>query len=202
MHSFLDGLGRTELQATEVNALGELLDLSKEATLRVAQQLRDDELITFDWGGAVKLTSKGRDRAMGKPKTVTLGEGSVYVAEHAHISHSAIGAGASSISASGKGASVSGLREDAVILSDLVAGLQALRDARNDLNVESRSTADTLEGELVAVLTESKEDPSQTVEEHLDRAKGLLERLGGITQAVVKLGPVLNLIRSGLGLGG
>lgn len=205
MSTALDLQGARDLQSGEVNALGEVLGMPPEATMRVVQQLRDDGLVEFDWGGTVRLTARGRKHVTGtaEPASIHVGAGGVYVAANAHVSNTgAMGAGTVAGSATGSGAMV--VQERKIDLGNLLAGLHELRHAcaRADLGEAERGTAKELEGEVSALVAEArKEAPDRTtVEQRLDRAKGLMERLAGITDAASKLAPVLKLIGSSLGV--
>lgn len=89
-------------------------------------------------------------------------------------------------------------------LGELAAALALLRSTSADLKEEERAPAKELEVLVEEVLEEARQPTPepQKLEAHLDRAKGLLERLGSIAETGGKLAPVVALVRTGLRMAG
>jgi hypothetical protein len=201
------------LDAEHVLALGAALGMSATETTRAVEQLAAESMVTYAWGGSVAVSEKGRAQARGTSAgniAISIGPGGTYIGQGAQISGSAIGQGAAA--AVGEHASVmrSSTSSQAVNLAELAVALVRLNDLKAQLSSDARPQVTELEGAVHDVVVAAREasaasstpQTTQALERRLDRAKGVLERLGSMTEAAAKLAPVLTLLRRGLGLFG
>lgn len=206
LHIAMEWSGVSALEPDEVTGLGTILGLRTDEIVELAQRLRGDGLIDLEWSGTVMLTEKGREQASGRARqaSIYLAEGATYVGPGAQISNSAIGSGAVSGSAIGQGAKAQGATRIDIRPGELVVGLSELRRIQDDFSPDGQQEAQRLAVEVQSIVEETqKPHPDKAVlEKHLDRTKGMLERLVGIGETAEKLGPVLKLIAKGLGLMG
>jgi hypothetical protein len=194
LHSSIELSKVTELEAEKVNGLGENLGLPREETAKLVEQLQDEGMVKLHWGGRVSLTQKGRDLASGREAgkaNVQVGPGGVYIGS--------IGAGAEISGAIGQNAVAINIKHAGI--GELVAALQELREAQGELSPAEKQVAKELEGQLQTIVQEAeKPNPDKAaLERHLDRVKGLMEKLSGIGEAAKKLKPTLEVLRDGLG---
>jgi hypothetical protein len=186
-----------QLSAEQVNRLAEKLGLNPQETLRVLEDFRQQHLVELRWG-KVSITSEGksalRPSGSGTP-AVHLEKGAVYLGAGAQI-----GAGAAiGKKARGRATITRGdLPPEAMaMIANLIAAQQHLISAATTLPAEVREDASKLADETDAIQ-HALQNPGAGkpgLEQRLDRAKGLLDKLGGITTAAAALGPALNLLK-------
>lgn len=206
LHSALEWRGTGVLEPDRVTGLGAVLGLRPDETVEMAQRLRADGLIDFQWGGMVALTEKGRDRASGgsRAASIHLGNGAILVEAGVQISNSAVGPGAISGSAIGQGAMAQGATRIDVHLGELTVALSELRRMQTGLSPQAADEVQRLENEVRSVVDEVQRPGPDNSElaKHLDRTRRILEKLAGISEAGEKLGPTLKLITRALGMVG
>jgi hypothetical protein len=180
----------TELEADRVNDLARSFRLEPADAARIAERLAAEGFVQFHWGGKIALTPEGKHQAEGKtppgaPGSVQFGNvgpgaNVVVGSPHAVVGPGAMGAGAVKIEATHG-------------LGDLVAALQALRRAHEQLTPEAKETSHQLTDEVEAIVHEVQQPQPDKVglEQRLDKAAGLMNKLVGIADAATKLGPTL-----------
>jgi hypothetical protein len=194
LHSSLELSKVTELEPEKVNSLGENLGLPQEETATLVERLKDEDMVTLHWGGKVSLTQKGRDLARGREAgkaSDQVGQGGIYIGS--------IGAGANISGAIGQNAVAITIKNAGI--GELVAALQELREAQGELSPAEKQVAKELERQIQTVAQEAKKpNPDKAaIEQHLDRVKGLMEKLSGVGEAAKKLKPMLGALHDGLG---
>lgn len=196
LHVALEASRSDALDAALITRMAESLGFHSQDVLTVAERLQADGLIQLRWGGGVALTDKGRVQASGRANqpSIQVGEGAVYVG--GSVTNAAVGKGAMKDSVR--------IESHGIRLGELAAALELLRSTSADLKEEERVTAEELEVVVEGVLEEARQPTPEPpkLEAHLDRAKGVLERLGSLAEAGGKLAPVLQLVRTGLGMAG
>lgn len=197
MHSAMVLEGSQTIRAEQVNTISQGLGLSLDSIPALMDALKREGLVDLQWGGTVSLTARGRDIAKGKTEG---GQGGIQVgdigagaqvaigSQGAVVGHEAMGAGAQRFEYRGN----TGLG-----VADLVALVHELRQLAPQLESEAQPVAQELETTLKATLEEAKQPtPNKaSVEQHLERAIGIMERLGKLSAAAFKLAPLLDGIR-------
>ncbi|MBS9405381.1 hypothetical protein KG088_17360 [Halomonas sp. TRM85114] len=184
------------LGAEGVNAISQSLGLSLETIPALMETLKREGLVDLQWGGTVSLTAKGRDLAEGKTKGRAIqieggvGQGAIVVVDSpgAVARAEAMGSGAQRVEYRAN---------TGLAVADLVALLNEVRRLTPQLESEAQPVAQELGAALEDTLKEAKQPTPDkaSLEQHLERATGLMERLRKISEAVLKLVPVLEGIR-------
>lgn len=185
------------LEANLVNEMGRNLGLTADDVTKLSEQWQSEGLINLHWGPKLSLTPKGRDKA-----TDASPSGSVYIGSNAIVVTAPIGSNA----AVGHHASTGPVKiEVGNCIGDLVAALASLHQIENQLNPEEQETAKALTDEMQSVLQETttaektatKPDKA-SLEKKLDRANGLMEKLGKMSESAIKLKPILDSLGAGI----
>lgn len=208
-----------------VTALGAALGWDSSQIVSAADELQEKGFLDFSWDGRVKVTSEGLAHLGGRPES--MGPNSIYagpgaiVARDINAQHAAVGAGAKN-----EETQTTTTVQTGVNVEQLTAALVELRKLMPQLSVQTQQevaaldeavqdvirTAPTAQATPTpprtgqapagAVAQEPKALQTGAFERVLDRAKSIVDRVGGITEAAGKLGPVLTVIRMGLHLVG
>jgi SEFIR domain-containing protein len=202
------GSSSTPMTTDRVNGLGEILGIAPRDLLEMVEHLQDKGLVKVHWGGSVSLTPTGKECAEGRkagaaaPGSVTIGE----IGQGAHVAiHSpeaVVGYQATGHGSIGAGATVgAGAIRIEAPLGDLVAALQGLRTVRATLDETDQEPTRALEEEVAATVREVQQPSPDKVglERRLERLRGLVERLSGVTEAAGKLQPALAAIGTAAG---
>lgn len=149
-----------------------------------------------------KQHAEGRKAGAGAPGAVTIGD----IGQGAHVvfnaPEAAVGYQATGHGSIGAGATVgTGAIRIEAPLGDLAAALQELRTVRTALDEPDREPARALEEEVAATVREVQQPAPDRgrLERRLERVRGLVERLSGVTEAAGKLRPALATIGTAAG---
>lgn len=202
------GSSSTPMTADRANGLGGILGIAPGDLLEMVDHLQDKGLVKVHWGGSVSLTPKGKESAEGReagaaaPGSVTIGD----IGQGAHVvlhsPEAVVGYQASGHGSIGAGAMVgAGAIRIEGPLGDLVAALQGLRTVRSTLDETDQEPTRALEEEVAATVREVQQPSPNRVglERRLERLRGLVERLSGVTEAAGKLQPALAAIGTAAG---
>jgi hypothetical protein len=196
----------SQLSAPQINELALKCGIDAPETLRLVEDLASLGFVQQHWGGGVSVTAKGRSAL--NPESpqegnVTIGNNSTYVAPNvtigagAAIGNEAMAAGAVRIHGNAQQNDlVQAHRELIRVLSQMVAAQQILAEAISKIPEEAREPAKELARETEIVQQElRKPAPDKSgLERRLEKAKGILVTLGGITSAAAQLRPALDLL--------
>jgi hypothetical protein len=180
----------TELEADRVNDLAKSFRLAPNDAAQMVERLQNEGFLRIHWGGKIALTPEGRARAEGK--TPSGSPGAVQISN--------VGSGANiALNSPGAGVGAGALGAGAVKIEathgigDLVAALQALRRAHDQLTPEAKETSQQLTGEVEAIVHEVQQPQPDKVslEQRLDKATGLMNKLVSMADTAMKLGPTL-----------
>lgn len=198
----------TPMTADRVNGLGGILGIAPGDLLEMVEHLQDKGLVKVHWAGSVSLTPKGKESAEGReagatgPGSVTIGD----IGQGAHVvlhsPEAVVGYQATGHGSIGAGATVvAGAVRIEGPLGDLVAALQRLRTVRATLDETDQESTRALEEEVAATVREVQQpSPDKAgLERRLERLRGLVERLSGVTEAAGKLQPALAAIGTAAG---
>jgi hypothetical protein len=165
----------TELEADRVNDLANSVGLTPNDAAQLAERLQHEGFLTIRWRGRVALTLEGRRQAEGKTPP-----GSAGSVQFGNVGPGTMGAGAVKIEATHG-------------IGDLVAALQVLRRAHEQLTPEAKDTSQQLTGKMEAIVHEmQRSQPDKAhIEQRLDQTTGLLNKLVGMADAAMKLGQTL-----------
>jgi hypothetical protein len=183
------------LSAEQVNTLAGKLDFDPQETLHLVNELKEAELVELHWPGQVSITGKGTSALRPSQPSVSLGSNAVYVGPGAQIgAGSAIGANA--MAAGATRIQVEQALETSRVIADIIAAQQHLIRQQATLPTEAGDHAKALATEADAIRQEIQkpEVNKHTVEQRLDKAKGILEKLGGLTTAAASLKPALDVL--------
>ncbi|HKV91297.1 MAG TPA: hypothetical protein VJW20_01980 [Candidatus Angelobacter sp.] len=186
------------LLADEVNGLGATIGLNGAETLHLIEALKEAGFLELNWPGRISVTRKGRS-ALNQANTsgdqISLGPGAVYV------KNSQIGAGAAVGSNAMAAGAVKIARERPPVhlehtIAELIAAHQHLVREHSMLPPSAQDLAQQLTEETYSIQQEMRNPTPDkiSVEQRLDRAKGFLEKLGGVAAAAATLKPALEFL--------
>jgi hypothetical protein len=187
-----------KLLADQVNGLAEQLGFAPEQTLQMVEELREAGLVELHWPGNISITSQGRS-ALSPPRTgadhIELAPYAIYIGANAQIGRDAA-IGPNAMAASAVRIEGGQPSEIARVMADLVAARQHLISGQTTLPADAQKITQQLAEEANGIQTAIGEPAlnKQSVEERLDRAKIILEKLGGLTAAASTLKPALTVL--------
>jgi len=191
--------GIDQLFPDEVNCLGARLGFEPQQILQLVENLQQAKLLELDWLGKVSITNKGKSALRSRESSAThvnVEAGGVYIGPNAQIGSGAA-VGPNAMAAGALRIEQQPPLDLTAIVGGLVAAHQNLIHEQSSLPAEAQLAAQQLAQETNSIRQEMQNPAINrtSVEQRLDRAKSILEKLGGITAAATSLKPVLEFLR-------